>query len=217
MIEQRTGKWIVALTGASGVQYAITLLRVLAEHPDVNEVHVILSEAAHRVLQEEENIKISFSSLNSQTLLGIESKKLLFFSPKDIAAPAASGSFRTDGMVIVPCSMSTLASVAHGIQQNLIHRAADVVLKESRKLILVPRETPLSQIHLENMLKLSKMGVSIAAAMPGFYHQPQSLDDLIKMQCMKILDCMQLENSLVQRWKESENQEKKRKLNLIKI
>jgi 4-hydroxy-3-polyprenylbenzoate decarboxylase len=207
-----SGKWIVAVTGASGIKYSIRLLQVLADHRDIREVHVILSEAAHRVLQEEENIKLSFSSLNAKSLIGIETNKLNFFNPKDIAAPAASGSFLADGMVIVPCSMSTLASVAHGIQQNLIHRAADVTLKENRKLILVPRETPLSQIHLENMLKLSKIGVVMAAAMPGFYHRPSSLDELIDMQCMKILDCMQLDNSLVTRWGNE-----KRVVNLIKL
>ncbi len=212
----KTGKWVVGITGASGAKYAISLLKFLASHNDINEIHVIVSEAAHRVFQEEENIKLSYSSLSAITLLGIDSKteaeKIIFYNPKDIAAPAASGSFRTDGMVIVPCSMSTLASIAHGIQQNLIHRAADVVIKERRKLILVPRETPLSEIHLENMLKLSRVGAIIAAAMPGFYHQPETITELIDMQCMKIMDCMQLDNSLVKRWREKEI-----KLNLVNV
>ena len=196
------GRWLIAMTGASGSRYALKLLKVLAEHKDVDEVHVILSEASHRVLQEEEDIKLSFSSLSAASLLAIECGKFKFFSPRDIAAPAASGSYKMDGMVIVPCSMSTLAALASGVQQNLIHRAADVVMKEKRNLILVPRETPLSAIHLENMLKLARLGVQIVPAMPGFYHQPQSLDDLIDMQCMKILDCMRLENNLVGRWGE---------------
>ncbi len=216
MTKSVTGNWVVGITGASGIKYAISLLRNLAFHKDVNEIHVIVSEAAHRVLHEEEDIKLSYSSLNAKSLLNIESEKeaekIRFFSHKDIAAPAASGSFRTDGMVIIPCSMSTLASVAYGIQQNLIHRAADVVIKEKRELILVPRETPLSEIHLENMLKLSRMGAVIAAAMPGFYHKPKTLEELIDMQCMKILDCMHLDNSIVKRWRENEP-----KLNLVNV
>ena len=189
------------------------MLELLAGHPDINEIHVIFSEAAHRVMQEEENLKISSGSLNSTNLLGFDSKKLLFLNPRDIAAPVASGSYKVDGMLIVPCSMSTLASIASGVQQNLIHRAADVIIKEKRKLVLVPRETPLSEIHLENMLKLTRLGAYMVAAMPGFYHQPESIQDLVDMQCMKILDCMDLENSLVTRWKEN----KKLPLNLIKV
>lgn len=200
MTSNLTGRWIISLTGASGMRYALHLLTKLNQHPEVSELLVIVSEAAHRVLQEEENLKLSFSSLSSAALLGCESRKIRFLSPRDIAAPIASGSFPSDGMVIVPCSMATLAAVSHGIQQNLIHRAADVILKERRNLIIVPRETPLSAVHLENMLKLSNLGVQVVAAMPGFYHNPKSIDDLIDMQCMKIMDCMRLSNDAARRW-----------------
>lgn len=200
MADNRSGKWVVGLSGASGMRYAIRLLTLLDKHPDINELHVIVSEAGHRVLQEEEEIKVSFSALSTAALINKESDKVRFYSPRDIAAPAASGSFRNDGMLIIPCSVSTIAAIAGGVNQNLIHRAADVCIKEMRKLILVPRETPLSAIHLENMLKLSKLGVQIVPAMPGFYHSPKTIDDLIDMQCMKVMDCMGLQNSLVKRW-----------------
>ena len=204
-----TGKWTIGVTGASGMPYALRLLNVLAQHSDVTELHIIFSEAALRVLQEEEGLKLSSSSLNSQSLLGISSSKLRFFNPRDIAAPVASGSFKTDGMVIIPCSMATLGAVANGMPQNLIHRAADVNIKEQRKLILVPRETPLSAIHLENMLKLSRMSVAMLAAMPGFYHKPQSLKEMIDMMVLKVLDAMGIDNNLIKRWGDEDKSELK--------
>jgi 4-hydroxy-3-polyprenylbenzoate decarboxylase len=108
------------------------------------------------------------------------------------------------GMVVIPCSMSTLGAIAHGIPSHLVHRAADVTMKEGRKLILVPRETPLSAIHLQNMLTLSKLGVSIVPAMPGFYHQPKSVEDMVDQFVMKVLDSMGVKHTLGKRWKETE-------------
>ena len=200
----KTGKWVIGISGASGMRYALTLLNAMSSHNEVKKIHVVLSEAALRVLNEEEGIKLSPSNLKADLLGLVPSEKLEFHNPRDIGAPFASGSYLFDGMVVVPCSMSTLGAIANGVPQNLIHRAADVVIKENRKLILVPRETPLSAIHLENMLKLSRIGVSMLAAMPGFYHQPQSLQDLVNMMVLKIMDSMGLRNNLVERWGESE-------------
>lgn len=182
------------------MRYALRLLKALGEHENIHEVHVVISEAGHRVLYEEEDIKLSSANLSEKSLIDGDSGKLIFHNPKDIGASIASGSFQVDGMVIIPCSMSTLGSIAHGIPQNLLHRAADVVLKENKRLILVPRETPLSAIHLENMLKLSRLGVVMLPAMPGFYHKPQTINELIDMQVMKVLDCMGISNDLVKRW-----------------
>ena len=195
---QRHRKWIIALTGASGLRYGLRLIQVAAHLLD--EVHIVFSEAALRVLAEEERIRISPRTFASLNMFGGSSAKLFVHNNKDIGAVIASGSMLSDGMVIVPCSMGTLAAVSHGLCQNLIHRAADVTLKERRNLIIVPRETPLSAIHLENMLTLSKMGVAVVPAMPGFYHEPKSIDDLVDMMVMKIMDQMGLENDLVKRW-----------------
>jgi flavin prenyltransferase len=196
-------RWIVAITGASGSRYGLRLLDILSSRHDI-ETHVVVSEAGLRVLRDEENIRCSASSLSPSILLNREVSNVVLHPVRDIGASIASGSFVTEGMVVVPCSMGTLASVAQGISSNLIHRAADVVMKERRKLILVPRETPLSSIHLENMLKLSQMNVQIIPAMPGFYHRPTELSHIVDMMVMKILDSMDIETSLVPRWGEEE-------------
>jgi len=199
-------KWIVALTGASGMKYGLRLLEVLTALPGV-EIHLVVSEAGARVLREEEGIRFSFFREAVAELLGKEFESVTFHHPSDIGASIASGSNIFSGMVIVPCSMGTLAAIANGLSQNLIHRAADVTLKEGRKLILVPRETPLSAIHLENMLKLARNGVTMLAAMPGFYHQPASVADMVDMLVAKILDHMGIEHSLSKRWKQSQQAE----------
>lgn len=194
-------RWIVGVTGASGMKYAVRLLEVLSEQ--AAEVHAVFSEAALRVLREEEGLALSYSKLSAQTLFGKKRANLYFYNPRDIGAAIASGSMLCEGMVIVPCSMGTLAAVAHGISENLLHRAADVTLKEGRRLIVVPRETPLSPLHLRNMLRLAKLGAAIVPAMPGFYHQPASIADLVDMMVMKILDRMQVPNVLARRWRGS--------------
>lgn len=201
----RDQRWVFAATGASGMRYGIRLLEALSAK--VGEVHAVFSESALRVLQEEENIKISQSILSTKNLFGREAKNVYFHNPKDIGASIASGSSLFQGMVICPCSMNTLAAVAHGMCSSLIHRAADVTIKEGRKLVIVPRETPLSAIHLENMLSLSRIGVSVTAAMPGFYHNPASIEDIVDMMVMKVLDQMGIPNELVQRWGEAEPEE----------
>lgn len=178
--------------------YAIKLIDVLSR--TMSEVHVVFSEAALRVLKEEQGIKCSLSRLSAEALLNQERPNIIFHNPRDIGASIASGSFLTAGMVVVPCSMATLGAIASGSGNNLVHRAADVTLKEGRKLVLVPRETPLSAIHLENMLKLSRMNVAIVPAMPGFYHQPANISELVDMMVMKILDVMGVPNQLTRRW-----------------
>lgn len=182
------------------MKYALRVLEVLSEQ--VAEVHIVFSEAGLRVLREEEGKSLSLSRLSCEALIGKPRSNVFFYNPRDIGASIASGSMLVDGMVVVPCSMGTLAAIAHGTSQNLLHRAADVTLKERRRLVLVPRETPLSAVHLRNMLTLAELGVSVVPAMPGFYHQPASVQDLVDMMVMKILDQMQISNRLVPRWKE---------------
>lgn len=192
--------WVVGITGASGLRYGIRLLDVLPTL--VREVHVVFSESALRVLHDEEGISLSSSNLNYQSLFARPGENVHFYNPRDIGARIASGSMRAKGMVVVPCSMSTLGAIAHGVPSNLVHRAADVTLKEGRQLIIVPRESPLSAIHLENMLTLSRHGVKIVPAMPGFYNKPQSVSELVDQFVMRILDSMGIENSLGKRWRE---------------
>lgn len=194
-------KWIVALSGASGMRYGIRLIDVLAD--TVGEVHVIISEAGIRVIREEEGLKLSYAGLSTERLFGRQCDNVSFYNPRDIGAAMASGSARFFGMAIVPSSMSTLAAVAHGVGHNLIHRAADVCLKEGRRLVIVPRETPLSSIHLENMLTLSRAGAAVVPAMPGFYHRPACLEELVDMMVMKVMDSMGIPSELVPRWKEA--------------
>lgn len=190
--------WIVALTGASGVRYGIRLLQVLGESG--HEVHAIVSEAACRVLRDEDGVKLSVTRPDTAALLGRGFESIKFHDPRDIGAPLASGSFPVAGMAVVPCSMSSLAAIASGAGSHLVHRAAEVTLKEGRRLILVPRETPLSVIQLENMLKLARAGARIVPAMPGFYHRPSRIEEIVDMLVMRVLDQMEIDTSLVRRW-----------------
>jgi flavin prenyltransferase len=181
---------IVAITGSSGVIYGIKTLEVLRDLKQ--ESHLIISEWGKRnVIIETENSIEYVKSLASK-----------FYSNDNMAAAISSGSFRTDGMVVIPCSMKTLSSIANGYDDNLISRAAGVCIKESRKLVLVPRETPLSKIHLENMLKLSQIGVVILPAMPGFYYKPKTMDDMIAHIVGKMLDQFGIEHNIFRRWSE---------------
>lgn len=182
-------KIVVGVTGASGTLYAIDLLKKLRDIPDV-EVHLIMSQWAKKNLELETNYSLQ------------QVKKLAdySYSINDQGAKVASGSFLHDGMVIVPASMKTVASIAYGLADNLIARAADVTIKEQRKLIIVPRESPLSVIHLENLTKLAKIGVHIIPPIPAFYNHPQTIDDLISHQTMKVLDSFGIDNQNAGRW-----------------
>jgi 4-hydroxy-3-polyprenylbenzoate decarboxylase len=153
-------------------------------------------------LSEELQIEVDLDNFKLESLIGISSPRVVYHHESDIGASIASGSFRTEGMIVVPCSMGSIASIATGISRNLIQRAADVCIKENRKLVLVPRETPLSSIHLENMLKLSRMGVCVLPAMPGLYHFPKTVDDMFNFVVTKILDQFGIDAKLIQRWKE---------------
>ena len=210
--------WIVGITGASGTVYARRLLAVLAENLPSTQFEVVISDAAFRVMREEESLRISANRITAEELIGFPAGNIVFHSNQDIGASIASGSYRTSGMIVIPCSMKSLAGIAAGYSNSLIERAADVILKEGRRLILVPRETPLSTIHLENMLKLSRIGVSITAAMPGYYHQPASIDELVDMLVLRVIDQMglaePLHRDLVQRWGTVEDR-RRRKLSCV--
>ena len=181
-------KIIIGVTGASGVVYSRKLLEVLG---GLNfETHLIISKAGGLVIERE--LKMSINKF----------KKLANFTyeNEDLMASISSGSYLVDAMVIVPASMKTIGSICAGISDNLITRAADVQLKEKRKLILVPRETPLNAIHLENLAKLSKLGVIILPAMPGFYNDPESIENMVDFIVGKILDQLNINHSLYKRW-----------------
>ena len=192
---------IVGITGASAGVYGVRLLQVLTKQEDI-EVHLTISSSGARALFEELQLEIDLDNFELESLIGVSSPRVIYHHESDIAAPIASGSFRTEGMVVVPCSMGSIASIAGGMSRNLIQRAADVCIKENRKLVVVPRETPLSPIHLENMLKLSRVGVCVLPAMPGFYHFPKNVDDLLNFVVTKILDQFGIDTGLIQRWKE---------------
>ena len=192
---------IVGLTGASGTVYGTRLVEVLADQTNF-EVHLTISLAGARSLLEEVSIDIDVDNFELSDLIGRDADNVIYHSPNDIGASIASGSFRAEGMVIIPCSMGTVASVAMGLSRNLLQRSADVCMKERRKLVLVVRETPFSTIHLENMLKLSKNGVTILPAMPAFYHFPDTIDDQINFVVSKTLDQFGIEAGLIRRWKE---------------
>ena len=193
---------IVAMTGASGSAYGLRLIKRLAD-VGVHQ-HLLLSEAARIVLKQEVELKLPDDPEQTAAALAenldIPADKLTCYGLKDWFSPAASGSAGIRKMVVVPCSMGSLARIATGASDNLIERAADVMLKESRHLILVPRETPLSSIHLEHMLKLSRLGVRIIPAMPGFYHRPQTIVELIDFIVDRIMDHLEIDNDEVKRW-----------------
>jgi len=194
-------RWIVGISGASGTLYARALLRALNTYRSDIQIELVLSDGALRVLQEEDGIEFGNRAETVKKLIGTEAPQVTLHNSKDTGACIASGSYKTAGMVIVPCSMNTLASIAHGLSDNLLRRAADVILKEGRPLIIVPRETPLSLIHLRNLTTLAEMGVKIFPAMPGFYSKPQSIEELVNHFVMRLLDQMGIDLPLSKRWK----------------
>ena len=189
---------VFGITGASGAPYAVRLLRALNDSE--TPVRLIVSSYGLRLLAEETEVQ-GLEGLKSST--GDWSRVELYDS-LDRGATPASGSAPSRGMVICPCSMGTLASISAGTSRNLVERAADVALKERRRLILVPRETPFSLIHLENMTRLTRAGATILPAAPGFYHRPKSIDDLVNFVVARILDHLDIEHDLGQRWRSGE-------------
>lgn len=193
----------VAITGASGTIYAYRVLQMIAASGAVETVNLIMSSVVPVVAQVEMGSNLrepDTKKINEWLGLKEDSKLIRFWKLDNFAAKPSSGSYKQAGMIIVPCSMGTLGAIASGAITNLIHRAADVTLKESRKLVLVPRETPFSAIHLENMLKLSRAGASILPASPGFYHRPQTIDDLVNHMCYRILDQFDIPHSKKTQW-----------------
>jgi len=175
---------VVAVTGASGVVYSKRLLEVLREKKV--ETHLIISKAAEKVIKHElGGSRKDFEKLATRV-----------YDVDDLTGPLMSGSYKTDGMVIMPCTMKTLSGIVNGFADNLILRAADVALKEKRRLVVVPRETPLSVVHLRNMLEAAKLGVFIVPAMPAFYHKPEEVSDLIDFVVGRVLDCLGIEQGL---------------------
>lgn len=193
----------LAITGASGTLYAYRTLQLLAGSGVVTQINLIMSGTAAIVAQIEMGANLkepTTEKINEWLGLPKDSKIIRFWRLDNFAAKPSSGSYKQAGMIIVPCSMGTLGSIASGAGTNLIHRAADVTLKEGRKLVVVPRETPFSSIHLENMLKLSNAGARILPASPGFYHRPQTIDDLVNHLCYRILDQFDIPHDKKTQW-----------------
>ncbi len=179
---------IVGITGATGSIIGVRLLQVLKDAGC--ERHLVLSKWGARTLIHETGL----------TLEQVRKLATVTYSERDLGATISSGSFVTDGMIVAPCSTRTLSAIAHGYGDNLIHRAADVVLKEHRRLVLVVRESPLSGVHLENMLKLSRMGAAVVPPMLSFYNHPRTIDDMVDQVVMRVLDQLEIHVELAKRW-----------------
>ena len=188
MEQAKPQRLIVGITGATGTIFGVRVLQLL--HGSGVETHLVVSKWAARTLTHE----------TPYSLKQVQELATQSYASGDQGAAISSGSFVTLGMVIAPCSMRTLAAIAHGLGDNLIHRAADVVLKERRKLVLVVRESPFNEIHLENMLKLARMGVVILPPMPAFYNHPQTLDDMVNHVAMRVVDQFDIHLDVMNRW-----------------
>ena len=193
----------LGITGASGTIYAHRTLQLLAESGAVSQVNLIMSGVVPTVAQVEMGVNLrepNQAKINDWLGLAADSKFIRFWKLDNLAAKPSSGSYKQAGMIIVPCSMGPLGAIAAGAGTNLIHRAADVTLKEGRKLVLVPRETPFNTIHLENMLRLANAGARILPASPSFYHKPQTIDDLVTHLAYRILDQFDIPHSKKTQW-----------------
>lgn len=192
----------LALTGASGMPYALRLLEILLSAGKT--VYLVYSQAAQIVAQQEMDFNLSSSPEETQKMLcerfGVSAQQLHVFGKQEWFAPIASGNAVADAMVICPASMGTVAAVAHGLSENLLHRAADVCIKERRPLVIVPREAPLSALHLENLLKLAQLGCTILPPAAGFYTHPQTIEDMIDFVVARILDQLRIPHMLMQKW-----------------
>jgi 4-hydroxy-3-polyprenylbenzoate decarboxylase len=189
MTPTRPRRIVVAITGATGAIYGVQLLRRLGAVPGV-ETHLVLSDAASLTLHQE----VGMQRRDVEALAHVVHKN------REIGASIASGSFQTDGMVIAPCSMKTLAAVAHGLADNLVARAADVILKERRRLIMMVRETPFNLAHLRNMTAVTEMGAIVFPPLPSFYHRPASIDEMVDHTLDRVLDLLGIENPQAARW-----------------
>lgn len=187
-------KYIVGITGASGSIYGIRLIEELLKSG--NEVHIIITDSGKQVLNYETDYTVDLLIKHLKEF----GSNIKIHDIDNLFAATASGSFKTDGMIILPCSMSTVGEIANGMSKNLLGRSADVCLKERRKLIVVPRETPFNTIHLKNMLSLTEAGAVILPAMPGFYHKPETIEDMIDFVVGKVMDTLEIENNLFKKW-----------------
>ena len=191
---------VLGVTGASGSVFARRTLQMLEADGRVGKIHLIVSGAGLKVLREELDLDFSRAAAIPAALAGGPAPKTEYLLDSDIGASIASGSYQVDGMVIIPCSTGCLAQVAHGISSTLIERAADVCLKEGRKLILAVRDTPFSRVHLRNMLQAQEAGAEIFPIIPSFYHRPKTLDDLVTQFCCRVLAHLGLEQPRQFRW-----------------
>ncbi len=194
--------FIVAITGASGSIYGIRLIEGLLKSK--HKVHLVISKQAFSIIKIETGINWTgntASEIEKKIQKYFSSKNIKYYSENNLSAPFSSGSFITDGMFVVPCSMKTLSGIANGYANSLIERAADVMLKEGRRLILSPREMPFSAVHLENMLKLARLGVKIIPPVPAFYQKPKNIKDIIDFVVGKILDSAEVRHNIFKRWK----------------
>lgn len=189
MADPRPRRFVVAITGATGAVYGVRLLQRLGACPGV-ETHLVISDAATLTLHQE----VGLQRKDVEALAHVVHKN------RDIGASIASGSFQTDGMVIAPCSMKTLAAVAHGLSDNLITRAADVILKERRRLIMMVRETPFNLAHLRNMTAVTEMGGIVFPPLPSFYNRPATIDEMVDHTAARVLDLLGVDNTLAPRW-----------------
>ena len=192
---------VLGVTGASGPVFARRMLQMLESDERVGKIHLVVSGAGLKVLREELELDVTKSASLPAALAGSPAPKTVYLLDSDIGACIASGSYRVDSMVIMPCSTGCLAQVAHGISTTLIERAADVCLKEGRTLVLAVRDTPLSRVHLRNMLQAQEAGAEIFPIMPAFYHRPRTIDDLVTQFCCRVLAHLGLEQAGQFRWK----------------
>ena len=191
-------RWVVGLCGASGARYGLATLRALVAAKQ--DVALVVSRGGARVMELEEGIPVDPEAPDVEALVPGAGRRVKAYALSDVAAPFSSGTHPVAGMVVVPCSMGTLSRIAHGNSANLLERAADVMLKERRKLVLVPRETPLSLVHLRNMVAATEAGAVVLPAAPGFYHSPETVDDLVAHVVTKILDQLGVPSKLIRRW-----------------
>lgn len=195
-------KYVFAISGASGSIIGIRVLKELIKH---SEIHLVISSQSFSIIKEETGVDWAADKKGSRVIEDkirkyFKTERLFFHSENQMEAPIASGSFKTDGMLVVPCSMKMLSGIANGYANNLIERAADVTIKEGRTLLLSPREMPFSAIHLENMLKLAKIGIKIAPPVLAFYHKPKKIDDMVDFTAGKILDAIGVAHEIYKRW-----------------
>jgi 4-hydroxy-3-polyprenylbenzoate decarboxylase len=200
MVETQKQIVTVGVTGASGAILAQKTLLLLEEDPRVARVHLVVTEAGQRLLTEELGITSGDLKQLPARVLGRPAMKIEILPNKDVGASIASGSYAVDAMIVIPCSMNTLGAIANGVSEDLVARAADVMLKEGRKLVLCVRDTPFNRVHLENMLRAQLAGATIMPAVPAFYHHPKTIDDLVTQYVCRVLAQINLQQEKMYRW-----------------